>query len=99
MEQNLFIEDFSLRQNFPNPFNATTKIMFNIDKNFNLRIQINNLKGQLVRSLSDGFYTKGSHTVEWNGKDNEGNIVVSGVYIYKILMNDRAITKRMLFVK
>ena len=99
VEQNLFIEDFSLRQNFPNPFNATTKIMFNIDKNFNLRIQINNLKGQLVRSLSDGFYTKGSHTVEWNGKDNEGNIVVSGVYIYKILMNDRAITKRMLFVK
>ena len=99
VEPNLFIEDFSLGNNYPNPFNATTKIMFNIDKNFNLRIQINNLKGQLVRSLSDGFYTKGSHTVEWNGKDNGGNIVVSGVYIYKILMNDRAITKKMLFVK
>tara|TARA_A100001011_G_scaffold368418_1_gene422716 strand:- start:16 stop:2202 length:2187 start_codon:yes stop_codon:yes gene_type:complete len=99
VEPNLFIEDFSLGNNYPNPFNATTKIMFNLDKNFNLRMQINNLKGQLVRTLSDGFYTKGSHNAEWNGKDNEGNIVVSGVYIYKILINNRSITKKMLFVK
>ena len=90
---------FSLGDNFPNPFNASTKIIFNLEKDVELVLQINNMKGQLIKSLVSGFYKRGSHSIDWTGKDNDGNNVVSGVYVYKILVKNESITKKMLFLK
>ena len=88
-----------MEDNFPNPFNSTTKIMFNLNEDFNIKININDIRGHLVKSLIDGFCEKGTHTVHWDGKDNERKSVVSGVYFYKILVDDKSSTKKMLFVK
>tara|TARA_B100000886_G_C20416416_1_gene489443 strand:- start:1155 stop:2573 length:1419 start_codon:yes stop_codon:yes gene_type:complete len=94
-----YLNDFSLGDNFPNPFNSTTKIMFSLNENFNIKIYINDIRGHLIKSLTDGFYEKGTYTIDWNGKDNKGSNIVSGVYFYKILVNDNSFTKKMLFVK
>ena len=94
-----YLNDFSLGDNFPNPFNSTTKIMFSLNENFNIKIYINDIRGHLIKSLADGFYEKGTYTIDWNGKDNKGSNIVSGVYFYKILVNDNSFTKKMLFVK
>ena len=94
-----YLNDFSLGDNFPNPFNSTTKIMFSLNENFNIKIYINDIRGHLIKSLTDGFYEKGTYTIDWNGKDNKGSNIVSGVYFYKILVDDNSFTKKMLFVK
>ena len=73
--------------------------MFNLNKDFNIKININDIRGHLVKSLIDGFCKKGTHTVHWDGKDNGRKSVVSGVYFYKILVDDKSSTKKMLFVK
>ena len=99
IEPHPYLNDFSLGDNFPNPFNSTTKIMFNLNEDFNIKININDIRGNLVKSLIDGFCEKGTHTVHWDGKDNERKSVVSGVYFYKILVDGKSSTKKMLFVK
>ena len=99
LDSHLSVNNFSLGNNFPNPFNATTKIMLNLNKNLKLKIQIHNTKGQLVRSLTNDYYEKGPLIVEWDGKNDEGSSVVSGAYFYMILTENKTITKKMLFVK
>ena len=99
VKSNPYLNDFSLGDNFPNPFNSTTKIMFSLNKDFNIKIYVNDIRGHLIKSLTDGFYEKGTYTIDWNGKDNKGSNIVSGVYFYKILVDDNSFTKKMLFVK
>ena len=99
IDSHLSVNNFSLGNNFPNPFNATTKIMLNLNKNLKLKIQIHNTKGQLVRSLKNDYYKKGPLIIEWDGKNDEGSSVVSGAYFYMILTENKTITKKMLFVK
>ena len=99
IESNPYLNDFSLGDNFPNPFNSTTKIMFSLNEDFNIKIYVNDIRGHLIKSLADGFYERGTYTIDWNGKDNKGSNIVSGVYFYKILVDDNSFTKKMLFVK
>ena len=99
VKSNPYLNDFSLGDNFPNPFNSTTKIMFSLNEDFNIKIYVNDIRGHLIKSLTDGFYEKGTYTIDWNGKDNKGSNIVSGVYFYKILVDDNSFTKKMLFVK
>ena len=99
VKSNPYLNDFSLGDNFPNPFNSTTKIMFSLNKDFNIKIYVNDIRGHLIKSLTDGLYEKGTYTIDWNGKDNKGSNIVSGVYFYKILVDDNSFTKKMLFVK
>jgi hypothetical protein len=68
--------------NYPNPFNPETTISFNIDRNEVAKLNIYNLKGQLVKSL--GQYRTGQHSVVWNGEDEKGCKVSSGIYLYHL---------------
>jgi len=90
---------FNLGNNYPNPFNPTTRINFTIPQNSNVKLDIFNSLGELVRTLEDNFYSPGTYSTLWNGKDNFGYQVNSGVYIYRLSTENFVDTKRMVLVK
>jgi len=77
---------FALSQNYPNPFNPTTTINYAIpeDSKVQVRIEIFNLQGRLVKVLADVLREPGNYQVQWDGKDGQGKEVSSGVYFYRI---------------
>lgn len=90
-----------LNQNYPNPFNPVTTISFALADAAKVDLEVFNIKGQKVRTLlaSENF-EKGVMQVEWNGKDSKGKSVSSGVYFYKLRVNDKNIdTKKCLLLK
>jgi hypothetical protein len=78
---------FSLSQNYPNPFNPETSIEFNLPINSNVTITVYNLLGQIVRTLVDNDFSSGYHSAIWNGIDETGKGVSSGIYFYKMKAN------------
>jgi len=95
---------FSLCQNYPNPFNATTCIRFTIHSSspsapLSTELKIFNLKGEWVRTLVDQELSTGSYEVTWDGKDNEGNPVSSGIYFYRLNRGNSEKTKKMIILK
>ncbi len=90
---------FALLQNCPNPFNPTTVISFALPEAGVMQLTIYNLHGQEVRKLIDGQMHAGFHTINWNGRDEHGQIVPSGVYLYKLQGNGFALTRKMIFMK
>ncbi len=86
--------------NYPNPFNPTTNISFSIPAANSVSLVIYNLKGQKVKSmLSDKEFTPGTHTVSWDGRDELGSHVSSGVYFYKLITPAKTLTNKMLLLK
>ncbi len=73
-----------LHQNYPNPFNPSTTINYDLKKEGQVQILVYNTNGALVRSLLDKKQVAGYHSISWNGKDNFGKSVSSGLYIYKM---------------
>jgi hypothetical protein len=90
---------FALHQNYPNPFNATTQIVYELPHPARIQIEIYNVRGQKVAKLYDGEESAGIHRVEWNGKDDYGNDVASGVYFYRLTAPDYKSEKKMLLMK
>ena len=91
---------FSLSQNYPNPFNPGTQIDFTLPATSKVSLKIFNVRGQQVKYLvQDEEHLAGSYTIEWDGKDDFGVPVSSGVYFYRIEAGDRSPTSRELFVK
>jgi len=91
--------DFRLAQNYPNPFNNTTTISYTITKVGKYRLTIYNLAGQYIADLTDGYHSAGVRNVQWNGMDKNGMPVASGSYLYQLVNEQQAITKRMIFLK
>ncbi len=92
-------EEFDLRQNYPNPFNPITVIQYALPKAFEVKIEIYNILGQKVRHLLDELQEPGYKTVQWDGKDDSGVEVSSGVYFYKIEAGDFVECKKMTLLK
>jgi len=91
-------EQYGLLQNEPNPVISSTKISFDLSKTAKVTLNIYNLKGQLVKALYSGFAS--SKTLDWNGKDENGNDLQAGVYLYKLLVNGKtAETKKLILIK
>ncbi len=79
-----FPEDYALSQNYPNPFNPETFISFQLPETGHAVLRIFNVSGQEIRTLANGKYEAGYHSVRWDGRDWSGNSVSSGVYIYQL---------------
>lgn len=90
---------YSLEQNYPNPFNPTTTIKFSLPESHFVSIKIYNMLGQEVRTLVNEQRNEGNHSIIWNGKDNSGNQLASGTYIYRIKAGDFTSTKKMILLK
>jgi len=101
-------QNFQLKQNYPNPFNPSTTIPFHIScklqdasrkSPIHTTLSIYNILGQKVRTLVDEEKLPGEYKVIWDGKDNSGKEVSSGIYFYQLKTGDYKETKRMLLVK
>lgn len=90
---------FDLSQNVPNPFNPTTNISFALPTTSKVNLSVYNVLGQHVKTLVDADMAAGYQTVTWDGTDNTGHSVASGVYFYKLRAADFASTKKMLMLK
>jgi hypothetical protein len=88
-----------LGQNHPNPFNPVTTIEFEIVSTTRVSIRVYNLRGQLVRTLVDGTRTPGPHSVIWNGRDEAGRAVSSGVYFYRLTAEGVEESRKMVLVQ
>lgn len=93
-------KSFELHQNFPNPFNPTTNINFELPNSSDVSLVVYDILGNEIKNLiSNKNQTSGSHTVQWDGKNNSGLNVSSGVYFYKLISGDFSKTMKMLLMK
>ena len=92
-------KQFLLQQNYPNPFNPETTIRFSLPKDNQVELTIYNVLGQKIRNLIYQNYPAGEHVVQWDGRDYSGEIVNSGIYIYKIKVGDFTDMQKMTFMK
>jgi hypothetical protein len=90
---------FGLVGNHPNPFNPTTTIVYDIADQSDVKLSIFNSLGQLVREFNEGARSQGRYTLMWDGKNSDGKLVPSGVYIYQLTAGQFVQTKKMLLVK
>jgi hypothetical protein len=75
--------------NYPNPFNPTTNISFSLPAEAEIMLNIYNIKGQKVKTLTNSVYPQGNHNVVWNGRDDNGQPVGSGVYLYRLQVDGK----------
>lgn len=88
-----------LHENFPNPFNPETTISFSIKDAADVQLEVYNLKGQLVKSLVNDRQATGMYSVVWNGTDDAGKAVSSGIYYYRLRSGRFSSTKKMVLMK
>ncbi len=91
--------EFDLSQNYPNPFNPSTKIEFSLAKSGFVTLQIYDLLGRKVRALVSQELSSGYKSVIWDGKNDDGEAVASGVYFYQLKVGDFSEPKKMLLLK
>jgi hypothetical protein len=89
----------TLGRNYPNPFNPSTSIAYEITEPGHVQLNIYNIKGELIRTLVDAPQTAQSYTVTWDGTDNVGNPISSGVYFYQMQSGKNTSTRKMLLMK
>jgi hypothetical protein len=93
---------FALAQNYPNPFNPSTTISYSIPETSNqvgVKLSVFNIRGQLVRTLVDQTQGAGTYNVNWDGTDDRGRQIGSGVYFYRIQAGDFVSTRKMVVLK
>jgi streptogramin lyase len=75
----------TLHQNYPNPFNSGTNIRIDLPRSQKIELRVYNMAGQRVASLASGHHTTGNHSLYWDGRDDEGRDLASGVYLYRLI--------------
>jgi hypothetical protein len=90
---------FALEQNFPNPANPRTTILFSLAEPSLVKLSLYDVQGRFVATLANGFYGAGRHTTEWNGLDELGQPAASGIYFYRIDTGAFEQTKKLLLLK
>jgi len=88
-------QKFALSNNYPNPFNPGTDVEYQLPKSAKVTLTIFNLVGQEVRTLIEEEKSAGVFTVHWDGSDEQGRVVPSGVYIYRLQAGNFVAVKKM----
>ena len=91
--------EFALKQNYPNPFNPETHILYSLSQKGMVKLTVYNTLGRRVRTLFQGEQTTGQYTVTWDGKDDAGLAVNSGVYVCRLEAGQFAISKKMILIR
>ena len=90
---------FRLSGNYPNPFNPSTTVSYQLSGISDVELAIYNLSGRRVRTLLRGRQKAGAHTVAWDGRDARGRAVASGVYLYRLQAGGQVQVRRMVLVR
>jgi len=92
-------QKFSLKQNFPNPFNPETQIDYSLARTGLVHLDIFNLSGQKIITLQNGLQRAGNYHYQWTGVDQNGQSVASGTYLYRLSIDGRTVSKKMTLVR
>ncbi len=92
-------EDFSLEQNYPNPFNPTTTIRYQLQTAGHVELAVFNALGRQVRTLFTGFQSSGTHRITWDGLDDNQKLLPSGVYFYRLQVDQFSRIRKMIFMQ
>jgi hypothetical protein len=96
-------DKFQLFQNYPNPFNPSTTIAYQLPERKRVKLAIYDITGRQVRTLVDEVQLAGNYQTTWNGTDQSGNVVSSGVYVYRLIVragsNQYESAKKMLLLR
>ena len=84
---------------YPNPFNPSVTIAFNLAADSEVSMRIYNVQGALVRSLENQSLIRGSHEVRWDGRDGQGRHVTTGIYFVRMVAGDYRVTRKMVMMK
>jgi len=93
------IDSVQLHNNYPNPFNPETTLFFSLSTEQEIELTVYNLKGQKVKQLAKGQFPSGKNSVVWNGTDDNGKQVGSGLYLSKLTTSEKTVSKKMLLLK
>ena len=93
------LKEFQLYNNYPNPFNATTVIRFDIPRRMELSLDIYSISGEHIKNIISGHFSPGTHTYHWDSCDKYNHPVASGVYIYHLYNNNYSKSKKMILVR
>lgn len=89
---------YALRQNYPNPFNPETVIEYDLPEPVSVVLTVYDLLGRHVRTLVEGSYNVGTHRVTWNGRDNQGERVAGGMYLYLLSAGNKRFSGKMVLL-
>ena len=89
----------SLLENYPNPFNATTSIQFELDRASDITLSVYDVLGRKISALYTGNLSAGTHSITWDGSADSGDDVSSGIYFYRLETVENSISKRMVLLK
>ena len=94
-------DELSLGQNYPNPFNPSTRIEIGIPEKYHepVSLKIYNVRGQLVRTVFEGIKPAGFHSFAWDGTDERGTSVASGIYFARFVSHQAQLTRKMVLLK
>ena len=98
-EEKFLPSGYSISANYPNPFNPTTTIDFQLPENSHVKIKVFNLRGEIVATLIDRQMNAGSYSAKWDGLHSSDTPLPSGVYIYSIVAGDFSQTRKMILLK
>ncbi|MFC1628126.1 FlgD immunoglobulin-like domain containing protein [Gemmatimonadota bacterium] len=88
-----------LEQNYPNPFNGSTNIRYSLVRSADVQLYILNVRGQRVKTLVDGILGPGSHVVNWEGRDDDGQALATGVYLIALHIDGAMFTRKALYIR
>ena len=91
--------EFSLMQNFPNPFESETRITFELQSAGTASLNVYDVLGRRVRTLTSRHFSAGEYEFFWDGNDDAGNVVAGGVYIYSLEIADKRLNRAMVFLR
>ena len=97
--ESLKVEGVGLDHNYPNPFNPETVIKYKVNDASSVTLKIYNLIGQEIRALVDEVQSAGSYQIRWDGKDNLGRNVASGIYVYRLRVGEQVEQKKMTLLR
>ena len=92
-------KSFSLGQNFPNPFNPTTKIAYRLNKPAQVRLSVYDITGREVNRLVDRYQSTGDYNISWNSSDYNGQKMASGMYFARLNVDNESISRKMVITK
>ena len=98
-EQKILPEEVTLHQNYPNPFNPSTTIKYLLKKNAEISLSISDLNGKLISTLFEGYQSAGNKLFTWDGTNQSGQKITTGLYVYRLQVNGIAQSKKMIYLK